>query len=179
MVSAAEDENRDLILVLMGCSKKEQFYQELIALFEMAFQEKKKERLLFSKGFETFSHDYPGGKSPVPAMLNQDVLVSYYPSEEPKWRTSVIWEDNPLPVHVGQSVGSLQIWDGEERLLCAVPIEATKEVNMTLSCRVSGYLQEVQGVCKKRNRWLLAILGAGLVSGVGYLSHNRANRARK
>lgn len=178
MVSAAEDENRDLILVLMGCSKKEQFYQELAAVFDVAFQEKKKQRLLFSKGFEKFTHDYPGGKSSVQAVLNQDVSVSYYPSEEPKWRTSVVWESDPLPVYQGQKVGSLLVWDGE-RLLSSTPIEASKEVPMTWRYQMSRHLGEIQGVCKKRSQWILAGLGIGMITGVGYLSHNRAKRARK
>lgn len=179
MVSAAEDVNRDLILVLFGCPKREQFYQELIALFEMAFQEKKKERLLFSRGFEKFSHDYPGGKIPVQALLNQDVLVSYYPSEEPKWRTSVVWEENPLPVQTGQRVGFLQVWDGDRKLVCSVPIEATKDVPMTWSYQCSCYLEELKRECRKKNRLILAGLGSFLICGVGYLSHNRAKRARK
>jgi len=54
LVAAAEDQGRTLIAVLLGYEKKEDRFKDAITLFETAFREKKKRRLLFSKDPECF-----------------------------------------------------------------------------------------------------------------------------
>ncbi len=70
LVSAAEDDQRKLIAVLLGCEKIEHRYKDAIALFEAGFNEKKVSRTLFSKGFDLFAYSMEGGKTPLQAYLS-------------------------------------------------------------------------------------------------------------
>lgn len=65
IAAAAADQNRKMIVVLMGCDKLEQRYRDTIALFEAGFNEPKIKRTLFSKNFDIFSIMQKKVKAPL------------------------------------------------------------------------------------------------------------------
>lgn len=170
IVTAAEDENRKLIAVLLGCDKLDQRYQDAIALFEAAFREKKVARTLFSRGFDSFTCQVEGGSAPLQAHLTQDLVLEYYPSEEPVFKTQLSWEKLPFPILAGQNVAKLQVLSSGGRLLAALPLYAIKMVESTWEHRALLAWQKA-----KRGIWdhvalVMASLGIFVLAGTFYIS---------
>ncbi len=136
LVAAAEDERRKLIAVILGCEKIEQRYKDAIALFEAGFNEEKVSRTLFSKGFDLFSHPVAGGKIPLQAFLSQDIVLEYFPSEEPIFKTAVLWHVPPLPIQAGQKVAEMQILSLENKLLSSASLFAVRAIEPTFRYQV-------------------------------------------
>jgi D-alanyl-D-alanine carboxypeptidase (penicillin-binding protein 5/6) len=136
LVASAEDAERKLVAVLLGCEKIEQRYKDAIALFEAGFNEKKVSRTLFSKGFDLFTYPVEGAKAPLQAYLDQDVVIEYYPSEEPTFKTSIAWLVPALPIPMGEKVGDMQVISQAGKVLSSVPVFAIRSVEGTLSHRV-------------------------------------------
>lgn len=172
LVTAAKDENRTLIAAVFGCEKIEHRYIDAIALFEAAFNEKKVVRTLFSRGFDLFSRPVEGGKIPLQAYLPEDVLLEYYPSEEPVFRTAVLWQVPSLPITPNQKVAEIQILSADGQALITAPLYAVKGVEATFSYRVNFQWQKA-----KAGFWdhlALVMTSTGLlILGVGYYYTHR------
>jgi D-alanyl-D-alanine carboxypeptidase len=168
-VAAAEDKERKLIAVILGCERIEDRYKDAIALFEAGFQEKKVVRTLLSKGFDLFTYPIQGGKTAVQAFLAQDVSLAYYPSEEPAFKTSITWEPLSLPIAAEQRVGVLNVFSDRGSLLASAPLFATKPVEATLSHRAHLAWTALRGVLAAHVAWLL-VLGGVLIVGGTYLA---------
>jgi serine-type D-Ala-D-Ala carboxypeptidase (penicillin-binding protein 5/6) len=171
IVTAAADENRKLIVVLLGCEKREQRYREAIALFEAAFNEKKVARTLFSKGFDLFSHEVEGGKDTLQAYLAQDIVLEYYPSEESVFKTSLAWQRTHLPIVIGQAVASIQVTSSEGKLLASAPLYAAKNVDPTLSHRASLVWKKVKQGVWGNATWVMALSGLLILGATFYCFH--------
>jgi len=173
LVTAAESEERTLIVVLLGCDKIEQRYKDAIALFEAGFNEKKVARILFSKGFDLFSHQVEGGNMALQAYLPQDIVLSYYPSEEPVFRAAIQWQPPALPILPGSQVAQLQILSSDGKVLTSAPLLAVRGVEATLRHR--GHLAWNR---LKRGVWghvtlVMALGGTLLLAGAFYYSRSR------
>lgn len=160
LVGAAEDNNRKLIAVVLGCERNEDRYRDAIALFEAAFQETPKTRVLFSHGFDRFSSPIKGGKSDLEAQLAQDLTLSYYASEEPQIETVVHWYGCDLPVEVGQVVGEVIAYAEDGRRLGAEALVSIHPVEPTLRHRLEKFFVQ-------RSRYVLALLGIAMLVAVG------------
>ncbi len=178
LVAAAQDSNRKLIAVLLGCETIEQRYKDAIALFEAGFNEKKVSRTLFSKGFDLFNHQIQGGNIPLQAYLSQDIVLDYYPSEEPVFKTAVLWQAPAFPISSGQKVGELQVSSPTGTVLASAPIYAVRHVDATLSYRMNLAWQKV-----KRSVWdnvtlVMATSGILILASTFYYSHRPLKRKR-
>ena len=176
LVTAAEDTERKLIVVLMGCEKIEQRYRDAIALFEAGFNEKKVSRTLFSKGFDLFTYPVEGANAPLQAYISDDIVLHYYPSEEPAFKTTVSWLVPPLPISAGQKVGDLQVFSQEGKILTSSPIFAAKSVEGTFRHQVNLAWQKV-----KRGMWdnvtlVMVLLGIIVLVGTVYYSHRSTKK---
>jgi serine-type D-Ala-D-Ala carboxypeptidase (penicillin-binding protein 5/6) len=136
MVAAAEDPQRKLIAVLLGCEKIEHRYKDAIALFEAGFNEKKVSRTLFSKGFDLFNCLVDGSKIPLQAYLSQDIVLEYFPSEEPLFRTAILWDALTLPIPAGQKVAEMRIFSSQDKLISSAPLFAVRAVEPTLHYQI-------------------------------------------
>lgn len=165
MVAAAENQQRKLIAVVLGCEKIEERYKDAIALFDAGFNEQKVSRTLFSQGFDLFTYPIEGGKVPLQAYLSQNVVLDYFPSEEPAFKTMVAWEVLPLPIASGQKVAELQIFSSENRLLSSAPLFAVKAVYPTLKYRVNLVLKGVKKEMENKITWIMAIGGLVILAG--------------
>ncbi len=130
LVGAAESEGRTLIAVLLGCENKEARYADAIRLFDRAFAEKLENRVFFSRE-HLFSHAREDAKMPLKAVLEEDVSISYFPSEEPVCRAFVHWDQIDLPIKQGQKVGQVQICDANGTILEVGELVAKEEVNLS------------------------------------------------
>lgn len=156
LVAAAEDGNRKLIAVLLGCQRLDERYKEAIALFEAGFQEKKVQRTLFAKEFDTFTRAVKGGKNLLKAGLHTDAVIDYYESEKQTFSSHVVWQVDALPIIEGQRVGHVQIVSDRGESIAEVPLFAQACVAPTL-----GYILQKglnQYLC-----WILALIGCAVV----------------
>jgi D-alanyl-D-alanine carboxypeptidase (penicillin-binding protein 5/6) len=136
IAAAAEDQNRKMIVVLMGCDKLEQRYRDTIALFEAGFNEPKIKRTLFSKNFDVFSTTQKKSKHPIKAALNEDVVISYYASEEPLIKPELEWGHIVFPIQLGQKLAMLSLYDQNNQVLDTYPLYAIEKVNSTFYYQV-------------------------------------------
>ena len=125
---AAKNDGRTLIAVVLGCADSHQCFRDVIRLFDAAFDQEKEERLLFKGEENTFTRKVKYGKNPLKATLTEDVILSYYPAEEPSITIELEWNQQPLPIEKGNFVGSINILDKRGNVLKAAPLVATERV---------------------------------------------------
>lgn len=140
LVASAEDGNRSLIAVLLGCAERRQNFRDAVTLFEAAFNEEKVSRTFFAKGGDTFSLEVKGGREAVRGGLFHDVVLQYYPSEEPEVKALLKWADVQMPIREGDVVGEIQLVNGEEQVIKRAPLFALKDVEPTLSFLAKTWL---------------------------------------
>ncbi len=128
LVAVAEDKGRRLVVVLLGCEDSTKRFEDAISLFETAFREKLKKRILFSKEHEPFTRKIKGGNRLLRAHIDRDVEIEYYPSEEPKPTARLVWKQLPLPIEIGEVVCHLEVKDERGNLLASTPLFADVEV---------------------------------------------------
>lgn len=173
IVAAAEDTERKLIVVLFGCEKIEQRYRDAIALFEAGFNEKKIARTLFSKGFDLFSYPIEGANAPLQAYLFEDIILHYYPSEEPSFKTTIVWQVPALPIFAGQKVGQMRVLSSEEKVLVTSPIYAVKNVEGTFRHQVYLAWKAVKKGIWDNVTYVMAAVGIIIIAGTFYYSRKR------
>ncbi len=110
LVAAAEDENRSLIGVVLGCEKNIGQYKDMIKLFDTFFSEEIVEDIIFSDS-QIFEKMIPGAKNPIRAALYENLSISYYLSANPQIEAFVEWTNVQLPIKEGQIVGNLIVKD--------------------------------------------------------------------
>lgn len=137
-VAAAEDQGRTLIAVLLGCSKRENRYEDAIRLFETAFAEKKEERCIFTRGY-SLSRAILGAKNRLKAALSEDLSISYYPSEEPVPRAFIHWGNLSLPISKGQKVGELHLVDERGNFLQKQDLCAEEDLKGTFFFQIKKW----------------------------------------
>ena len=172
LIAAAEDEERKLVAVLLGCEHLDERYKDAIALFEAAFNEKKVERTLFSKEFDIFNHAIKGGKTLLKAELKEDTRLSFYESENHHFCSKISWDENPLPIMQGQNVGKVTIFSREEPLL-EVPLFAQHRVEPTLSYLLHSKWQSCKKALNSYLGILLALIGSAIVLGGYFIFHRK------
>ena len=136
IVASAQKNNRSLIAVVCHFEGGAQRYRSAIQLFEAAFQEVQQTRKLFSERDDRFSQQIHGAKDLLRGMLKQDVVVSFYPSEEGSFVSRLEWKELPLPIRAGEEVGLMLILDEGGGVVQKTPILAIKDVLPTFSYQV-------------------------------------------
>ena len=164
LVAAAQDENRKLITVLLGYEHPYERYKDAIALFEAAFQEKPVCRTLFSKGFDHFSCSMPGALTPLDAELSSDLVLTYYPSEEPVFSTKLEWFPSSFPIQKGQHVGEICVINQDHQVLMRQPLFAMHPVDSTWSHRMTLIFRSLQAVLSRNLAFLLGTIGTLLIA---------------
>lgn len=131
LVAAAESEGRTLIAVLLGCEKREDRYIDAKNLFEAAFQESKIHRSFFSAN-TSFIHTVKGAEKDLNAVLEKDVAIDYFPSEEENPKAIITWAVPHLPIRKGVKVGEMRIIAQNGRILESAPLVAKEDVTGSL-----------------------------------------------
>ena len=121
LVSSAEKDGRSLIAVVLGCKERSDTFKESIQLFEAAFNEVKENKILFEKGVQVYTKEIPGtGK--VTTMLNSDIVIPYYKSEEPILTAMLSWNEFSPPLLKGERIGTITIHDENKQIVKEVPL---------------------------------------------------------
>ncbi len=130
-VGAARKGERTLIAVLLKSKERNHLFMDAIKMFEAAFNETEQKRLLLPRGAQNFELVVEGATKPIQTVIHEDVILSYYPSEEPQIKCLLYWEDITLPVKKDQLVGYLKIETKGGRELFKVPLFAAEETHAT------------------------------------------------
>lgn len=128
LVNAARRGNRLLIGVLMGEETSEWMYQDMIDLQEYGFSEFTQRELLTAGTYPSSISVKDGEAAEVPVAPASDFPVSVPNNGLPTLTTKVDVADGlTAPVKAGQTVGNVQVWEGE-RLLATIPLVAEANV---------------------------------------------------
>lgn len=177
LVASAEDENRKLIAVLLGCDNLNDRYKDATALFEAAFQEPQVDRTLFSKEFDLFSCPVKGGKRALQAMIPSDLTLTYYPSEEPQLQTAIEWNPLLLPIHPGQHVGQIRVKNDQGKTLLQMPLFSTHLVEPTLLYQMETAWRACKQGLSQKMGLLMGAMGMALPILAFYLYFHRHKKA--
>lgn len=163
LVAAAEKDGRRVIAVVLNCTDMSQRYRSCINLFEAAFNELKVERKLFSQQYDVFSVSLKGAEAPLEAILEKDVSVEYYPSEESKLHAKVRWGRMSLPIVQGDIVGEIQVLNEKGTIVLTEPLFAKKDVAATTSHKLSQGMSFAANVIRNQKHWIGLSLGLTFV----------------
>lgn len=111
LVCGAEYEGRKLLVGLFKAKDSVEVFGNALSLFDVAFREKPKMRYLFRAGETSFQTTVDS--KILTAHLDEDVTLTYYPSEAPDIQTTLLWHDVTLPVASGDPVATLRIRSGD------------------------------------------------------------------
>ena len=128
IVAAAEDQDRTLIAVVLNAPDKFQRYRDAITLFDAAFAEKKIRRVLYNQDETRFIRQIRRGKSPLTAILKEDLSLEYYPSEEEEIDIGIKWKKTKLPISQDQMIGTLLIKSSDGKVVISSPLYAKEGV---------------------------------------------------
>lgn len=171
LVASAEDGNRSLIAVFLGCKELKQNFRDAVTLFEEAFKEKKESRTFFAKGCDTFSLPVKGGKTSLKGGLFQDLVIHYYPSEEPEVKAILKWEKVAMPIREGDLVGEIQLITQENQEIKKGLLFALEDVEPTFAFQLNTFLF--------RYRVLLFSLIMGLIVAISIIMIHEKRAPRK
>ena len=138
IVAAAKSNGRTLLAVLMGCETTQDRCKDTMTLFEAAFNEKWKKKVLF-RAFSPIKVQVPGSKKDLKATLLSDLAIHFYPSEEPICKAFVRMNKKVLPISKGQKVGSIEIQDTSGKILEVGDLVAMEDLKPKLLERIFNY----------------------------------------
>lgn len=141
LVASATKGDRSLIAMVAHPEGAVQRNRTIVQLFEAAFQEKKQMRKLFAQEYDLFQQKIEGGKEFLKAILKEDVIVSFYPSEETMFHPKLEWKSLSLPIRAGQEVGMMLIFDDQGSLTRKVPVIAIKDVEPTFAHQAKQHVE--------------------------------------
>ncbi len=128
LVEAATHEGRTLIACVLGCQKNTERFEEVRRIFDIAFAEKKVERL-FVPGSQRFTKEVPGSSTKLTACLSKNLSMGFYPSEEPEVKAYIHWTPPPLPIKKGAMVGEVRIVDEKGAIIATEALFSTELVS--------------------------------------------------
>ncbi|MEN9654914.1 MAG: hypothetical protein RL235_1026 [Chlamydiota bacterium] len=141
LVAAARHEERELIVVLLGCPTRDDRYQDARRLFEAAFAEISRTKRVLNT--DRYTKQISGGQRPLVASLKTPCDITFYPSEEPQCKAVLHWLAFSLPIEKGQVVGTIQITDERGELIVSRDIYAEEAVEMTWLEKVRRYFSNI------------------------------------
>lgn len=129
LVAAASNGEREVIAVLHKSPSGKRRYQDAIVMFEAAFCEVQVQRLLFAKEETVFKKMVPKAKNALLGVVEKDLYLSYYPSEEEEVEAKLDWEESILPIEAGSVIGKLSVFTkADGRVLLEAPLIAKERV---------------------------------------------------
>lgn len=128
LIAAATQNDRKLAVILLNCTDNQQRFREAVKICEAAFSEKMITRILFDKHDDRFTCPIKGSKKNLKAGLIEDLILQYYPSEEPAFHAQIVWKYISLPIKSGNQVGIIQLISTNKKILKEVPIYSLVDI---------------------------------------------------
>ncbi len=128
LIAAAQENDRMLIVVLMGYKDRGELFEDAIRLFDIAFNQPRVQRHFLKAGLQPFVLDLPGGQELLKTHLTDPLTLEYYPAEEPNAKCLLQWDSLALPIEKDQQVGQLQLVVPSGKILKTAPLLAVERV---------------------------------------------------
>lgn len=138
LVAAANVEGRELIIVVMGCQKIGERYEDAIKMFDAAFHQQKMRRQILPPGASNLKKKVIGARGTLKTELPLGLYYDFFPAEEEKVKARVKWMIPKLPIEKGQQVGVVRIVDMKGNILQENPMVAQTELSPSLFYRVNA-----------------------------------------
>jgi serine-type D-Ala-D-Ala carboxypeptidase (penicillin-binding protein 5/6) len=158
-VAAARYENRTLIAVLLKTKQRNDSFSDSVRLFEEAFNQSLVQKVLLKKGLQKFTLEFPDGKETIKTYSKNDLKISYYPAEEPLYKSYLQWKKIIPPVYKGQEVGEIKIQNEAGVILASLPLFSQNDVDETWNFWISRKLQSI-----KSNYFAISLWAVGFIS---------------
>lgn len=143
LVAAAQKEERELIAVALGYRGPwSELYQDVIKMFEAAFNEPLMRHTLFSRGEQKFVVKVSGSKTPLKTYLLEDLTHDFYSSEEEPIKVAVSWKIPSLPIPLGAFVGYVRVLNAQGNLLQERELYSLRDLNPTFLYRITHFFSE-------------------------------------
>lgn len=159
LVAAAEQNGRLLIAVVLRCLEQKDIYRDVTHMFVTAFNEPKVTKRFLKAGPQPHRLQLPGASSELQTCLANDVVFSFYPSEEPQVRAVLKWDKLSLPIAKDQRVGWITIHSSDGSFKKTVELLAKDEVVPTL---IYSFKQKMSR-CGKNKLVVNTVLALGIV----------------
>lgn len=175
LVAAAEENGRVLIAVVMGHrGNRSDLYQDVVKLFDAAFNEPLMRRYLLPKGKQKMTKKVKGARGLLKTFLPDGLFYDFYPAEESPVSATVNWEIPALPIAVGQKVGTLRVVDQGGHSLKEIPLLAQESLKPTVWYKIRQIsFEEIGGGA------ILFAIGAVFVGFILYAVRKRRVKARR
>lgn len=177
IVASASRNGRNVIVVVCQCEDIAKRYKSIQQLFEMVFQEPKQARKLLCQEYDVYRKMVSGAKTSLEALLEKDVIIEFYPSEEKEFFSRVVWKDCNLPIAQGDVVGFLEIFDEREDVIQKVALLAKNDIAPTVWYQLRGNLSLAAEWLKEKKALLGYVLACFfLFLGIGHLLWNSRSK---
>ncbi len=131
LVAAAKNEDRELIAVLMKCDESGKIYRDATKLFEEAFNQEKVRKVIIKNGQQKFTYRPAGAETSVKTYTKEDLILDFYPAEEPIVKCYLQWLSLKLPISKDQQVGEIQLKTSEGTLIQKIYVYAQEGLEET------------------------------------------------
>ncbi len=140
LVASAKKEGRNLLAVVMNGSERKEVYKDIISLFDTAFLEEKVHQKILNKGSQKYKLSIKGASSPLTTYINEDIVYSFYPSEEREISISIEWKNSlTLPIKAGSEVGFIKLVSKQGELIASSSLYSMTMVKPTLIHKIKLY----------------------------------------
>ncbi len=143
LVAAAQHEGRTIIVVLLKNKDRNTMFKDAIKVFDAVFSQPKLERLVISEGILPYTKDIDGASKALQAMLEEPLIVQYYPAEEPELTAKLLWNDLSLPIVKGQVVGEIALETPQGTVYKSVSIFASNTVKVSFFSKFIAFIQSL------------------------------------
>lgn len=109
----ADNNKRSIIVVLNKAESVDSIFDDCKKALTTVFEEKIKNRVLFNAAESVFTNIYSWANKELLASLKDDVILHYYPSEEEEVEAKVNWREIGDPIHAGDVVATLDVYNKE------------------------------------------------------------------
>lgn len=131
-IAAARQDQRTLIAVLLKTKERSDMFLDAVKMFEDAFNQNKIDKVLLKTGPQAFTLNYEAGSVPLETNLEADLTISYYPAEEPSYKSYLHWDNISPPILKGQRVGEIKVvQENSGNVIASTPLFAKNEVKET------------------------------------------------
>lgn len=161
-VSAATNEGRTLIAVLLKNKERADMFSDATKLFETAFKQPRVERTLLRMGPQNFVLQLDGASRPIAVKLAQDLKYAYYPAEEPQMKCLVYWDEVHLPVAKEAKVGEVRVTRGDGAILASAPLLSVELVKGSWTHSLANFFQDLWA----HHSALVIVLGMAFLFGL-------------
>ena len=90
------------------------------------------------------------------AILKEDLVLSYFPAEEPAFRAEIVWNPCKFPIKAQEMVGNLKLVTENGKVLKELPVYAAHNVDQK-------WWSVVGDLCRNNKPFLLALFLGGQV----------------